>query len=177
MGGVIGKLGEYAEELKSRAPHAVCGHATVNPGVIRGGSISSSVPDYCELELDRRTLPGETLETVTHEYRQLLAPLADDFPAFDFEIGGRILDNSPLDTPVDSRIVSCIADAFREVTGNAATVGAFTAATDAPNFHCPAVICGPGSIMQAHTLDEYVAIDELVASARIYLRSILNLLS
>jgi acetylornithine deacetylase/succinyl-diaminopimelate desuccinylase-like protein len=39
------------------------------------------------------------------------------------------------------------------------------------------VICGPGSIMQAHTLDEYVAIEELTAAARIYLRTVLQLLA
>jgi acetylornithine deacetylase/succinyl-diaminopimelate desuccinylase-like protein len=56
-------------------------------------------------------------------------------------------------------------------------VGAFPASTDAPHFLCPAVVCGPGSINQAHTLDEYVSIDELCASARIYLRTVLNMIS
>ena len=177
MAGVIGKLDEYAEALKTREPHAVCGHASVNPGVIKGGSISSSVPDYCELEVDRRILPGETAESVSGEYRQLFEPLSAEYPGFDVEISGPTLDNPPLDTPADSRVVRCIADAFRDVTGNEASVGAFPAATDAPNFLCPAVICGPGSIMQAHTLDEYVAIDELTAAARIYLRAVLQLLA
>jgi acetylornithine deacetylase len=39
------------------------------------------------------------------------------------------------------------------------------------------VICGPGSINQAHTLDEYVEIDQLTAAAKIYLRTVLKLLA
>ena len=64
----------------------------------------------------------------------------------------------------------------RQYRGAPADVGVFPAATDAPHFLCPAVVCGPGSINQAHTLDEYVTIAELTASARIYLRAVLQLL-
>jgi len=177
MAEVIRKLGEYADELKSRTPHPVCGHGRVNPGVIRGGSIASSVPDYCELEVDRRTLTGETLDSVVAEYRQLLEPLTHSNPDFSFEIGDYTLNNAPLDTPADSKVVTSIASAFEAVVGQAASIGDFSAATDAPNFLCPAVICGPGSILQAHTLDEYVPLNELTSSARIYLRTVLQLLS
>jgi acetylornithine deacetylase/succinyl-diaminopimelate desuccinylase family protein len=177
MADVIKKLDEYSDELLARPAHPVCGHGRVTPCVIKGGSISSSVPDYCELEIDRRTLAGETQETVTEEYKQLLDSLSKSNPDFKYEIGDPTLDNAPLDTPVDSAVVTRIAQAYEEVLGKPADVGAFPAATDAPHFLCPAVVCGPGSINQAHTLDEYVSIDELTASARIYLRTVLNMLS
>ena len=163
--------------MKAREPHPVCGHGRVNPGVIRGGSISSTVADFCELEVDRRTLIGETRETVVREYTELLSPLSQSLSNFRFEIGEATLDNAPLDTPVDSAVVTTIAGAFEDIMGNPATVGAFPAATDAPHFLCPAVVCGPGSLNQAHTIDEYVEIDELVNSAKIYLRCALNLLT
>ena len=177
MADVIKSLGQYGDDLLARPAHPVCGHGKVTPCVINGGSISSSVPDYCELEVDRRTLAGESLESVIEEYRQLLDSLKNSVPNFDYEIGPHTLNNLPLDTPADSSVVTSIAEAYQHVLGKPAPVGAFPASTDAPHFLCPAVICGPGSINQAHTLDEYVSIDELCASARIYLRTVLNMIS
>ncbi|MGB1239635.1 MAG: M20/M25/M40 family metallo-hydrolase, partial [Pseudomonadales bacterium] len=65
---------------------------------------------------------------------------------------------------------------FEDTVGNRADIAAFPGATDAPNFGCPAVICGPGAIAQAHSLNEYVEIDEIEAAAKIYLRAALDLL-
>ncbi len=176
MADVIKGIERYANDLAARPGHPVCGHARVNPGVIKGGSIASAVPDYCELEVDRRFLPGETPEEIIAEYRDILDNIARQNPDFRYEIGKPTVENAALNTPVESEVVSTIASAFETIQGRPADVGVFPAATDAPHFLCPAVVCGPGSIYQAHTLDEYVTIDELTASARIYLRAVLQLL-
>ncbi len=68
-----------------------------------------------------------------------------------------------------------VAQAATDVRGFAVLPTAFTAATDAPNLGIPAVICGPGSITVAHTLNEYVDLDEVVAATKIYLRAVLEL--
>jgi acetylornithine deacetylase len=177
MANVIQALESYGKELQSRPADPVCGHGRVNPGVIQGGTISSSVPDYCELEVDRRILAGESLESVVDEYRKLLEPLEKSIPDFQYEIGAPTMNNAALNTPADSSVVCAIAEAFEAIQGYPADVGDFTASTDAPHFLCPAVICGPGSIRQAHTLDEYVEIDQLTAAARIYLRTVLQLIA
>ena len=176
MADVVKALDRYSEELKSRRPHPVYGHGRVNPGVIQGGTISSSVPDYCELEVDRRVSTDETRAVVVNEYRQFLDRIARSNPEFRYEIGPPTLDNAALDTDVGSDIVVGIVEAYRATLHQPANVGAYVAATDAPNLLCPAVICGPGSIRQAHTLDEYVEIAELTAAAKIYLRTVLDLL-
>ena len=176
MADVIKGIECYADDLATRPGHPICGHARVNPGVIQGGTISSAVPDYCELEVDRRYLPGETPESITAEYRDILENISRQNPDFRYEIGQPLVHNAALDTPAESEVVSTIASAFEAVQGRPADIGVFPAATDAPHFLCPAVVCGPGSIYQAHTVDEYVTIDELTASARIYLRAVLRLL-
>ncbi len=176
MADVVKGIERYADDLAARPGHPVCGHARVNPGVIKGGTIASAVPDYCELEVDRRFLPGETPEEIIAQYRGILEDISRQNPDFRYEISKPTVHNAALDTPVESEVVSTIASAFEAVQGRPADVGVFPAATDAPHFLCPAVVCGPGSIYQAHTLDEYVAIDELTASARIYLCAVLRLL-
>ena len=176
MADVIKGFEKYAGDLATRPAHPVCGHGRVNPGVIKGGTISSAVPDYCELEVDRRFLPGEDRHSIQSEYQSIMDEISANNPDFKYEIGPSTLDNAALDTPKDSEVVSTIARAFEDESGKPANIGVFPASTDAPHFLCPAVICGPGSINQAHTLDEYVAIKELTAAARIYLRTILNML-
>ena len=50
----------------------------------------------------------------------------------------------------------------------------FPGSSDAPYFGAPAVLCGPGSLAQAHSLDEWVDLDEMVAATRIYLQLVLE---
>src|SRR5262249_32694166 len=64
--------GDYARELRRRRPHPLLGRGTVNVGKISGGTQANIVPDHCMIMVDRRTLPGETEETVVAEIRKLL---------------------------------------------------------------------------------------------------------
>jgi acetylornithine deacetylase len=54
-------------------------------------------------------------------------------------------------------------------------VSAFPGSTDAPNFGCPTVICGPGDLAQCHSLNEYVSIAQIEDAVRIYVHAILDL--
>jgi acetylornithine deacetylase/succinyl-diaminopimelate desuccinylase family protein len=175
MSQVINALGTYAEDLRVGPSHPLCGVATTNPGVIHGGTIASTVPDICHLTIDRRTLPGETLEQVLRELHALLEPLRA--AGVRYEVAEPLYVARPLDTALDHPLVSAVVAATTSVTGVAVVPTAFTAATDAPNLGIPSVICGPGSITDAHTLHESVAIDDVVAATKIYLHSILALQS
>ena len=177
MADVIGAFGGYNDELIARPHHPLVGHATFSVGVINGGEIMSTVPDFCQIEVDRRMIPGETPDGVEAEYRALLDPLAGNDPEFRYEIEGPTMYARVLDTDLGNAVVATTIAEVEAVTGAPAVVEAFTGSTDAPNFGCPAVILGPGSLAQAHSLDEYVAIDEVIAAARIYLRSTLALLA
>ena len=67
MARVIQAFEDYNRELLGRPPHPLCGNGRFTPGVIHGGVQVNMVPDRCELEVDRRTLPGETRESVYAE--------------------------------------------------------------------------------------------------------------
>lgn len=176
MSKVIEAFGDYNSSLARGCRHELCGHGSFSPGVIRGGDIVSTVPDFCEMEVDRRILPNETREQVLDEYRLRLDALAASDQNFRYELSEPSWDVGAIDTPLDSPLVKAITGHYQNITGQAVDIGAFPGGTDAPNFGCPAVICGPGSIAQAHSLDEYVEIDEIEAATRIYLRTALELL-
>lgn len=177
MAKVIETFHTYGEELMGRDAHQLCGHARSCPSVIRGGTVLSTVPDYCELEIDRRTLPGETQETVLREYHKILDDLAVTLPGFKYEIAGPTLNVAPLNIPMDSPIVQASEKAYERVFGEEGTISAFIAGTDAPNLGFPTVVCGPGSIEQAHTTNEYVEIEDIASVTRLYLCTVLDLLN
>ena len=175
MAQVVLAFADYNEELQQREPHALCGHGTFSPGVIRGGDIVAAVPDLCELEVDRRILPGETAEDVVGDYRVRLEALVRNHPGLRYEISEPSWYIPSLDLPLDSPVVTGIARAYESVVGKPATVTAFSAATDAPNLGFPTVVCGPGSLAQAHTTCEYVRTAEVVDATKIYLHTVLGL--
>jgi len=169
---VLNELRALADELQTRSPDPMCGTASLSVGVINGGPNVSSVPDWCEIEVDRRTIPGETYETVIAEYHAILDKIAKATPDFEYEISEPELNVDPFHTPQNSPIVSMIKQACESVMGDAPKITSFTGSTDAPNFRCPAVICGAGALAQCHSLNEYVEIDEIVSAVEIYVKTI-----
>lgn len=167
----------YAAELMTRNAHELCGLPRCCASVIRGGTIVSTVPDYCELEVDRRTLPGETREDVLKEYNDILADLNERFPAVRYDIDGPTIEIAPLDVSIDTPVVQAVVQAYRAILGEHESISAFHGGTDAPNFGFPTLIFGSGSLTQAHSNDEYVEIDHFLLATKVYLWSTLKLLA
>lgn len=119
------------------------------------------VPDRTELLLDRRILPGESIEDVDSEVEELLAAAEDgrDVTTDRTLVQHYASSSIPTDHPLAVR--------FRERAADRAGVPGepwgLEAATDAREFvarGCPAIVWGPGSLDQAHTVDEWVALDD-----------------
>lgn len=63
--------GPYAKAIAKRR-HPLLGSPTINVGLIQGGMQPNIVPDHCVIEIDRRTLPGETGPGVRREMLRFL---------------------------------------------------------------------------------------------------------
>ena len=176
MATIIRAFAGYNDELLERKPHPLCGHGRFNPGVIKGGVQVNMVPDLCELEVDRRTLPGETKEGVYDEFRGILDPLTVKDPGFTYEITEPSWLIPPNDIDPGEPVVRSLLRAYERVVGISTEITAFPAASDAPHMGFPTVICGPGSIEQAHTTDEFVETEQLVKATHMYLWVVLDLL-
>jgi acetylornithine deacetylase len=72
MGRVLVALERYASELSALAPHPIVGPPSVHAALIHGGQELSSYPERCVLEIERRTIPGETVEQVRAELQGIL---------------------------------------------------------------------------------------------------------
>lgn len=177
MGKVLNLLERHAKTLREDSKsHPLLGEPRINPGVVSGGTQVNVVPDECRLEVDRRTLPGETKESVYEELGALLAEVTSGTDGFDAHLTEPSWLIPANETPTDHPLVATLLDAGRQVLGKNCEPGGFVAGSDAAFYGSPAVICGPGSLEQAHTTNEYVATGELVDATRIYLRVVLELL-
>ncbi|EMI16406.1 acetylornithine deacetylase or succinyl- diaminopimelate desuccinylase [Rhodopirellula maiorica SM1] len=156
----------------SQQKHPLLGPATCNIGVIRGGVQINFVPDRCEIEIDRRLLPGETRETVLEHYQQLVDSVADEHPSMDVVMHPPMLSDRPLETDADSPAVKTMANVLREMGMDADLIGV-PFCSDASKFGAigiPSMILGPGSIDQAHAAVEYIECSQVIQAAEIYRR-------
>ena len=176
MGAVLSHFSGLNREIQESGPsHPLCGTGRFSMNVIRGGTIASAIPGFCELEVDRRFLPGETIEGVLADYQLRLDSLSADMPDLRVSLSEPSLVIPSLDLPADNPLVEAMQRAVRQVTGADAPLSAFPGGTDAPNMGCPCVICGPGYLEQAHTRNEYVDISQMEQVCLIYLSTILDL--
>ena len=140
--------------------HPVLGDSTLNLGMIRGGTRTNIVPDICSIQLDIRFTPAV--------HRRGIAGLLQDFltshrlPATVVPEKDAIC--APLDTPADHPLVQQLAACGNGLTG----APWFCDAAWLAAVGIPAVAAGPGSIAQAHTADEWVALEELERGVRFY---------
>ena len=176
MAQVIGAFADYNDILLTETPHPLCGYGRFNPGVINGGVQVNMVPDRCTLEVDRRTLPGETKEKVYAQFRSRLDALAAQDPEFRYEITEPSWLIPPNDISISEPVVQSLLTAYRQILERPTEATAFVAGSDAPHMGFPTVVCGPGSINQAHSTCEFVAVEQIVAAARMYLWTTLDLL-
>ncbi len=176
MGLIIRALSEYNNDLMKREPHYLCGTPRFSLGVIQGGVQVNMVPDFCQLEVDRRTLPCETKDQVYAELHSLLRPLIAEDPKFNYEITEPTWYVSPNDITIDQPVVQSLTAGAKEIYGQTGMISCFPGGSDAPNMGFPTVVCGPGSISQAHTTCEYVHIDQVIDSVKLYLWAVLDLL-
>jgi succinyl-diaminopimelate desuccinylase len=163
------------------AEHALVGRPTVNAALIQGGTAPNVVPDLCVVDIDRRTVPGEgRLDDVLDPFRALALDLAEEDPdaRIDVEVREWIL---AAEAPSDSRIAGLAREAIEAETGATPDDVGFTGITDARFYindaYLPTIILGPGSLSVAHTTNEWVEVDELVAAARIYAQIFASYLS
>jgi acetylornithine deacetylase len=136
-------------------------HTTLHVGVIHGGTALNIVPAECEVELEIRNLPGDDAASIVESIRAAAAATGALQATSGAGIELEILHEYPaLDTAPDSRVVEIVA----QLTGRHEAVkvdfgseaGLFSA-----QLGIPTVVCGPGSIAQAHKADEFLALDQL----------------
>jgi acetylornithine deacetylase/succinyl-diaminopimelate desuccinylase-like protein len=171
---------QFAIELSGRRHHLL-GPSTLNVGRLCGGTQPNIVADRCEIEVDRRTLPGEA--AAISEMEQLVADYCSRVDGLSYEIvempESALTPHVPLETPADCDLVAAVGAAASRL-GLETTVTGLTYWTDGAVLAASGaetVVVGPGDIAQAHGPDEWVPLHELEMAARLYYETALDLLA
>jgi succinyl-diaminopimelate desuccinylase len=151
------------------ARHPLLGAPTANVGKFQGGTAVNVVAEEARVGFDRRLLPGTSLDDAISSVRQRID--AAGLRGVDYQIEvddyGEGSEMSPED-PFALLVKDCVSRA----TGTVPPTIGMTFTTDARFVRnqggIPAVVCGPGDIAQAHGIDEWVDIDQLVEATAAY---------
>ena len=84
MGRVLQRLEALDRELQARPPHPMMGTGSLHASIISGGRELSSYPDRCRLQMERRTIGGESGEDCARrKSTAILDALAREDPEFE----------------------------------------------------------------------------------------------
>jgi acetylornithine deacetylase len=178
MGRVLAGLEALDRQLQSLPPHPRLGSPSVHASLIEGGREWSSYPDQCRLQVERRTIPGETDGEVAAGIEDLLKRLSEEDDRFHAACEQRF-SRQPYEISSSHALPQAMARALERATRRNVEFGGLTAWTDSAILAAaaiPSIVFGPGGA-GLHSLEEYVLIqdifdcrDTLVELAREYCR-------
>ncbi len=162
MGHVLLGL-EHLDHLLRDAPsHRFLGNGSLHASLIEGGQELSSYPELCTLQVERRTLPGETPLRVEAEVRALLEQIRTADPTFLASVKTTLVRDSfevAEDAPIVqtvSRLAASLLGSAPEIVGKASWMdSALLAAAGIPT-----VIFGPGGT-GAHAVIEWADLEQV----------------
>jgi acetylornithine deacetylase len=163
MGRVLSRLERLDRELQGRAQHSILGTGSLHAAIINGGRELSVYPDNCNVQIERRTISGETGTTVLQEVEEILASLRTEDP--EFEASARLMvERSSYRISADHELAGLLGRALQQ-QARPGPRGGLTFWTDAAilgEAGIPTVIFGPGGA-GLHSVEEYVKIDEVLS--------------
>lgn len=156
MGKVLMGLEELDLSLRSAAAHHLVGSGSVHASLIEGGQELSSYPERCSLSIERRTIPGETMQQVEAEIPAIFSRIAAHDPTFRATVKTG-LTREPFEVSLQEPIVQTVlrhaqrllGREIEEVGGTGWMDSALLAAAGIPT-----VIFGPGG-EGAHAIVEW----------------------
>jgi len=152
-------------------------YSTMTVNVAHGGTQLNIMAGSCVFDFDVRVIPGETATNIVADFREYAEMIETEMRAKspDCRIEIEQMTNAPSLAPQTD---NAAADLAKAITGlNATDVVAYAA--EAGQFQeagFSTVICGPGSIDQAHQPNEFLSIDQL-EQGTIFLRKLITRLS
>jgi acetylornithine deacetylase len=137
-------------------------YTTVHTGVVAGGTVLNIVPKECRFDFEFRALPEDDAEALLDEVKRYAATVQAEMHAVSSKTGVQFdeLNTMPaLAVSPDEEVVHLA----QALTGSNA-LGKVAYGTEGGLFQqigIPTVVCGPGSIEQAHRADEFIALDQI----------------
>ncbi len=163
------------KEIDRLGNHKYLGYPSITPTILmapsKGEPQINVIPKECYTTLDIRTVPGQEHEVLAKQIQDILDRLAKENK--DFSASMEVIEERPwTETPKEDPVVKAISEAYTKITGKEPIYNGVPGATDGTFLNClkdiPIVTTGAGDRLIPHQRDEYVEINELVESTKLY---------
>jgi acetylornithine deacetylase len=163
MARIVAALEEFDRVKLREHTHPLVGSASQHCATIHGGSGLSTYAPSCTLEVERRTIPGETPEQVMREIREVIATAGEEA---DVRL---MLDRAPLVCGRESRIATSVRGAAKQVCGQEPVEAGVAYWMDAAIFAGAGMetVNYGGDGDGAHQAVEWADLDSVVSCAKV----------
>jgi acetylornithine deacetylase len=161
----IGRLARLYEAPELCDPRFDPPYSTLAVGVIHGGTARNILARQCDFQWEFRGLPGVSVAEAAAKVQAFVDEVA--LPRLTRFVSGPTIETiMEVDVPALAAQAENVAASLALRLNRSNTLSAVSFATEAGHFQAaglPTVVCGPGSIDQAHKPDEFIAISQLSA--------------
>ena len=176
---LVAFLSTLGEDMRDRHSYPESGfdppYTTVHVGTMHGGTAQNIVPLNCTFSWEYRLMPGEDASDIRNRFQahvdEVVLPkmhAVDTSTGIDTEVRAFVPGLAPEDgSPAEALVLALARKNTTEVVAYGTEAGQFQQAGN------PAVVCGPGSIAQAHKPNEFIALGE-VRACEIFMRRLLD---
>jgi acetylornithine deacetylase len=166
----IARIDAIGERIRREGPfdeHFEPPYTTLHCGVIQGGTANNIIPNHCQFDFEIRNLPEQPTLPLFAEVEAYTRELEQRMQAVDESTGFKwqtIADYPGMNTSPEAPVI----DLVSRLLGDHRMPGKVSYGTEGGHFQAadiPSVVCGPGSIEQAHKPDEFVELSQLARCA------------
>ena len=168
MGKTLVELEQLDLALRAAPSHRLLGSGSVHASLIEGGQELSSYPRLCRLQVERRTIPGETLTQIEAEIPAIFARIAASDPAFKASVKTGLV-RDPFEVSLDETIVRTVMQHAQRVLGRDIMEVGGTGWMDSAllsSTGIPTVVFGPGGAGE-HAVVEWSDLTQVERCAEI----------
>ena len=163
------------EEIERHGEDPYLGHPSITPTILLGPEDGEPqmnvIPAGAYIALDIRTIPGQSHEEIRVRLEECISTLQAEDQHFEASVQV-IEERPPTSTDRDDPLVRAMAAAHERVTGDPASYNGVPGATDGTFLHAwagiPIVTTGAGGRTVPHHKDEWVDVEELLTTCKLY---------
>jgi acetylornithine deacetylase len=173
MGQILVGLDQLDRALRAGTSHPLLGSGSLHASLIRGGQELSSYPESCTLEVERRTIPGETPKQVEAEIEAVLEGIRQSDPTFLASVKTTLVRDS-FEVAENSDIVQTLSNHSEALLGSAPEVVGAPMWMDSALLAAagiPTIVFGPGG-EGAHAVIEWVDLEQVQQCSDVLLATI-----
>jgi acetylornithine deacetylase len=168
MGRFLAELEKLEQELRARPGHPLVGPPSLHAAMIEGGTELSAYAARCRLQIERRTIPGESEAQVVAEIQGIVDRLAAADPTFQATVEA-FFTRLPFQVSPEAAVVQSLCEAVEAVRGHHALMVGQMAWMDSALLAAAGVetvIFGPAG-EGAHAHEEWVELESVYQTAQI----------